>query len=669
MHKRNNANVKVRRQGKARGWVVLLIVAAVVVGGYAVIKGRKAAGAGPSIGGTFTVRQDDLTVTVSEGGSIRAHHSIQYKCQVESRGAEVTIINIVPGGTYVTQEDVDNGMVLVKLDSSQLEDQLVQQQMELASDEENATAAKEAYDIQGIQNESDIAQAKLAIRFALLDLQKYLGVDLATQLTADVDSVTDLTAHAAPVITQVMQDPNVLKRSEAAQLLKGFRDDIVTSQGSLATAKARAVGTLKLYDANYVSELDKQRDELAVVNSEFSESDARVRLELWQRYTFPKDAEKFLSDYIESLRELERTFAKCRSQLAQAQARLSNANQQFAHQEERVRDLEQQIEYCVMRAKAPGLVIYGSGDSGDAFRMMRGGRGGGGSGIIAEGETVYEGQTLISMPDTAAMVAEISVHETEVDKVRAGQPATIVMDAFPDRELKGQVLEVAPLPDQSRSFMSPDLKVYQTLVRIDGTHDFLRTRMSCKVTILVEKIKNAAIVPIQVVANRQGEKVVYVAKGSSSEKRVVVTGAFNDTFVEIKSGLQAGEEVLLNPPLFAEGINTNDAFKDQDATVPRTEAQPRAAIDPNRAGARQMPAGMAEAMKNMDPNQLRQIRNAMQRSGGPGDAAMPQGMGQRGQGRRGGGGQGQGMPGGTPGQRRPGRGGTPGGQPSAPANE
>ena len=43
--------------------------------------------------------------------------------------------------------------------------------------------------------------------------------------------------------------------------------------------------------------------------------------------------------------------------------------------------------------------------------------------------------------------------------------------------------------------MSPDLKVYKTLVRIDGTHEFLRTRMSCKVTILVETIVDAVIVP------------------------------------------------------------------------------------------------------------------------------------------------------------------------------
>jgi len=640
MRKRNRTNVKVRQQGKAGGWVVLLIVAGVVAAGIWAVKAKKVAGGGSSIGSTFTVRQADLIVTVSEGGSIRAHSSIQYKCEVERRGAEVTNLKIVAGGTYITQEDVDNGMILVQLDASQLEDQLVQEQMELTQDRENASAADEAYKIQGIQNESDIARGKLDIRFALLDLQKYLGVELAGQLTADVNSVTDLTAHVAPVIAQAVKDPTLLGKSGAAQEFKAAGDKIDLAVGGLKKALATYEGTQKLHDANYVSDLELQSDALSVDSSTFNEENANIDLDLLWRFDFPKSAELYLSDYIEALRALERTHAECRSKLAQAQAKLSSANQQYQHQEERFAELEQQIEYCTMRAKAPGLVIYGSGDSGDAFRMMRGRSGGGGSGIIAEGEAVYQGQTLISMPDTAAMIAEIGVHETEVDKVRAGQAATIVMDAFPDQILKGEVLEVAPLPDQSRSFMSPDLKVYKTLVRIDGTHDFLRTRMSCKVTVLAEKIIDAVIVPIHVVANRQNEKVVYVAKGSGSgsEKRVVETGAFNDTFVEIRSGLKPDEKVLLNLPLFAEGTNTSEAFKDQDATGPAAprpkRGGPGGPAGMNRPGAAgrgtrsatpgqgggQVSEAMKERFKNMSPEERKAAAAAMmkKRSGNAG---------------------------------------------------
>jgi hypothetical protein len=322
-----------------------------------------------------------------------------------------------------------------------------------------------------------------------------------------------------------------------------------------------------------------------VTKRRFAKESAEVSLDLFKKYDFPKNAEQFLSDYVEAGRQLQRVHAQCRSRLSQAEVRLSSAKEQLYWQEKRVREINQNIEYCTIKAQAPGLVVYGTGGSDDMYRAMRY-RGGGSSGVIAEGESVSEGQTIISMPDTATMVAEIGVHETEVDKVRVGQPATIVMDAFPDKVLEGEVTEVAPLPDQQRGFMNPDLKVYKAKVRIDGTHDFLKSRMSCKVQILVEQLEDAIIVPIQVVSNRVGKKVVYAITSQGHEERVVRTGLFNDTFVEIIEGLEAGEEVMLNPPLFSE-LGSPASFQQQQP-IPR--ARP-GATDANDTETRSQPRG------------------------------------------------------------------------------
>ncbi len=535
------------RKPKKGRWIISLLF--VVIGTIAIafsVTRKGTSGTGDEQ--TVPVRRGDLVVTVTESGSVRPKNSIQYKCRVQRRrgSVDITILDIVPPGTYITQADVDAGMVLVELDSSSLKDELQEREMELAADQENFTAAKEAYDIQVIQNESDVARSRLRVRFALMDLEKYLGNELALQLTENVGHAEDLSMHVAPFLQQVKNDPNLLDGSSAGQELKKLRDEIVLAEGNLKTSENTLAGTEKLHEAEYVSDLELERDRLNVISRNFSRQNAGVNLELFLSYDFPKNAEQYLSDYIEAGRELERTFAECRSRLAQAQARLNNAQERFRSRIKYVDDLKQQIEYCIIRAIAPGLVIYGEGGSGDAFRAMR--RGGGG-GIIAKGEVVYEGQTIISMPDTAAMVAEISVHETEVDKVQPGQPVKIVMDAFPDRILHGQVLEVAPLPDQQRGWMNPDLKVYQTLVSIDGTHDFLKTSMSCKVEILVRRLNDVLTVPIQVVANRGGRKVCYV-KSSGAQEREVQTGAFTDTRVQIIAGLLEGEEVLLNPPFF-----------------------------------------------------------------------------------------------------------------------
>lgn len=132
--------------------------------------------------------------------------------------------------------------------------------------------------------------------------------------------------------------------------------------------------------------------------------------------------------------------------------------------------------------------------------------------------------------------------------MRPGQRATITTEAFPDKTMHGKVLSVAPLPDSQRGYLSPDVKVYITKVSIEGSPGFLRPGMSAKAEILVEQLEDVVIVPVQVVANRAGRKVCYIGTDRGPEEREVQTEAFNDTFVEIVSGVEVGENVLLIPP-------------------------------------------------------------------------------------------------------------------------
>ncbi|UCE46777.1 MAG: hypothetical protein JSW47_14330, partial [Phycisphaerales bacterium] len=99
-----------------------------------------------------------------------------------------------------------------------------------------------------------------------------------------------------------------------------------------------------------------------------------------------------------------------------------------------------------------------------------------------------------------------------------------------------------------RGWLDPGVKVYTTKVSIEGKHDIIKPGMSAKIEILVGHLYDVIIVPVQVVANRGGRKVCYIENGGTPEEREVQTGAFNEIFVEIVSGLEVGEIVLLNPP-------------------------------------------------------------------------------------------------------------------------
>jgi HlyD family secretion protein len=550
-HKNKTQKELVNRRRRMRGFVIkskrmwaILIVAAVALTAVVLLGSiRKAGSAGSGTNmSSFIVRQDDLTISVAESGSIKARTSIDINCKVEGQS---TIISIVPEGIFITEEDVKNGKVLIELDSSNLEEQIATREIDFASSEAAKTEATEAYDIQVKQNESDTAAAELAVKFALLDFKKYLGESAAEKV---IDAVgDDPNANFDLVSLLENHDPNDPDGlgGAASQQLNAYQDAIIITAGKMERLIDVRDGTQKLYDANYASELELTSAKLDVASATIQKKSAEEDLKLYELYDFQKESEKFLSDYYEANRQLARTHAQNRSKLAQAQAKLRGAESTYRLRKDRLEKLKEQIDACVIKAPAPGLVVYGS--SGDFMR--------GRTRVIEEGGTVYQRQKIIELPNLTQMIAEIDVHESAVDKVRPGQRAKIVVDAFPDQSFTGEVLKVAPLPDPQRGFLSPDMKVYKTQVSIEGSHDYLKPGMSTKVDILVEQLEDVLIVPIQVVARRDGKKVCYCLTSPGSERsepREVQTGAFNDTFVQITEGLEVGDEVLLNPPLVTE---------------------------------------------------------------------------------------------------------------------
>jgi multidrug efflux pump subunit AcrA (membrane-fusion protein) len=177
------------------------------------------------------------------------------------------------------------------------------------------------------------------------------------------------------------------------------------------------------------------------------------------------------------------------------------------------------------------------------------------------------------------MGAELRIHESSVNKVLPGQPATVTVEALPDMAFHGKVLKIAPLPDPQHGWFDPGVKVYTAQVTLEGRHEVLRPGMSAKIEILVDQLYDVKIVPVHVVANRAGKKICYVATGEEPEERDVQTGAFNDTFVEIISGLEVGEKVLLSPPRMA----GSQAVAEPNESSRKPKQEP-ASADPNKAG-------------------------------------------------------------------------------------
>ena len=130
---------------------------------------------------SFTVTKGDLPISVTEGGSIEALKSQEIRSEV--KGYQGTkILSIVDEGYQVTDEDVKQKKVLVELDSSELRQKIVTQEIQFQSTVASLTEARNARDIQVNQNLSDVKAAELAVKFARMDVEKFLGADVTKQI-------------------------------------------------------------------------------------------------------------------------------------------------------------------------------------------------------------------------------------------------------------------------------------------------------------------------------------------------------------------------------------------------------------------------------------------------------------------------------------------------------
>jgi len=564
----NQTKTGVKRWLWIVGFLFLFGAGAVVVAGW--IR-KPASNDADAVANTFTVRVDDLTITVTESGNVKAQESTDIMCEVEGRGVEIA--DIIQEGTVITQEDVDNGKIICQLNSSDLKDYYNRELIDFSNAQANYLEAQEAHVIQGKQNESDIAASQLAVEFGLMDLQNYLGETASAKLIGQIERDPNSTIDMAGILA-FLEDPNS-EGGGGKQTLKELNDSIILAEQRLTQAQSELESTMKLFKANYAPQIEVRQKELSVNSFRVQHEQASDALDLFKRYDFPKQTKQLLSDYHEAQRELDRTLARTRSRLAQTQAKLESSRARHDLQKEHVTKLERQIAACTIRAPAPGIAIYGT--SADWYQRRED--------PIEIGDMVRKGQKIFTIPNSDLMGVELRVHEASVNMVDPGQRVEVTVEALPDLVFHGKVISVAPLPDPQHGWLDPGVKVYTTQVSIDGKHDVLKPGMSAKVKIFVEQLDGVKIVPVQVVANRSGKKVSYVVNGDDVEQREVQTGLFNDTFVQITGGLDVGEKVLLVPPRVVqpgleEDPSPSEPPKDEEPTEESEEDESPPPVDP-----------------------------------------------------------------------------------------
>jgi HlyD family secretion protein len=273
-----------------------------------------------------------------------------------------------------------------------------------------------------------------------------------------------------------------------------------------------------MFRKGYISSLELEGQQFSVQRSQLELDSARTAKDVLENFT-----------KLKMMKDLQ-------SKVETAKAKMESEKAAFALEESRLKRLEDQKGFCVINAPQSGMVVYANEQSGG----MRGGQQGP---QIEEGATVRERQTILRLPDLSQMQVKVAVHETKVEHLRIGMRARI---RILDRELQGAVNSIANQPEPT-SFFSASVKEYGTIVKIDGQPAGLRPGMTSEVEILVAHLKDVLTLPVAAIVEQRGKYFCWVTTAGKTERRTLVLGLSNDEFVEVKDGVAAGDQVLLNP--------------------------------------------------------------------------------------------------------------------------
>jgi HlyD family secretion protein len=168
-------------------------------------------------------------------------------------------------------------------------------------------------------------------------------------------------------------------------------------------------------------------------------------------------------------------------------------------------------------------------------------------GQIKAGDQLSPGQPFLRVMDTRSMQLDATINQSEAELVRIGQPADLRFDAFPGLTLNGRVESVGSLAVGGRR-LNYNVRSIPVRIGIEESNTRVIPDLTASADIQVAEPVDGILLPREAVHEAEGKRVVYVKRDGAFVARDVEIGASNGTQVAVTSGVQAGDEVALEPP-------------------------------------------------------------------------------------------------------------------------
>lgn len=338
-----------------------------------------------------------------------------------------------------------------------------------------------------------------------------------------------------------------VEMTSVVSLMPSQADVVLTASGYVVAQRQAAVASKGTGRLEYlgVEEGDRVKKDQVIARLEHSDVDAMLaqahanlgvskagltmaQAELGEAQLAYERYKALIADALVS----QADFDAAQARYHRAMAGVASAEAGIKAAEAAVRAAEVQVENTNIRAPFDGTVLTKNADVGE---------------IVAPfGSSSNARAAVVSIADMSSLEVEADVSESNIERIRAGQPCEVVLDAYPQVRYRAVVGKIVPTADRAKATVL-------TKVKFIERDDRVLPEMSAKVTFLAKALAGGMLSrPILVVSpsailNRDGRKVAFVINDDKLIEKEVDIGGTVGNNVEIRSGLSAGDRVALNP--------------------------------------------------------------------------------------------------------------------------
>ncbi|MDX2100390.1 MAG: efflux RND transporter periplasmic adaptor subunit [Leptolyngbyaceae cyanobacterium bins.59] len=291
------------------------------------------------------------------------------------------------------------------------------------------------------------------------------------------------------------------------------REKVAEQIAAVKAAEARLQDTQALFDRGLVSKDLLSEDATKVGTAESGLKDAQLEL-------------------VREQKTAQEKLGKAESELQDAQVALAKAELELRNGQEKLQDLQQQLSYQAVTAPIDGIILEVFVKNGD--------------GVKSEGK-------LLTLGDPRQQVANLQLTTLDAAKVKVNQVARVSNVGPNSQVFPGRVLNVSPqasAPEGSEGGGGGNRSTARVNAQVlldRATRIFIPGSL-VSVVIQVEEKRNVIAVPAESVQQEGDDAFVWLRdRQGKAQKRPVKLGLQSPTTVEVRSGLQTGDSLILSP--------------------------------------------------------------------------------------------------------------------------